>query len=101
MSGPADKGFGAHPFGEIARATVAATERALASQEEANKALRQSLEAYREGARGLREHGPGLERRLPAAARGGRRGPAETARAGVNHPSWVMPGGLGPGIVDP
>ncbi|HSO52751.1 MAG TPA: hypothetical protein VL330_08390 [Actinomycetes bacterium] len=85
MSGPADKGFGAHPFGEIARATMAAqerslelaqawtgslqqlladqaeggraalvtstlaaTERALASQEEANRALRQSLEAYRE-----------------------------------------------------
>jgi hypothetical protein len=45
MSGPADKGFGAHPFGEIARATVAAQE--------------------------------------------------------VNHPTWVMPGGLGPGIVDP
>ncbi|HEV2870202.1 MAG TPA: hypothetical protein VG409_02175 [Actinomycetota bacterium] len=139
MSGPADKGFGAHPFGEIARATVAAqerslelaqawsgslqqlvsdqaeggraalealtstlaaTERALASQEEANKALRQSLEANRGGARGLREHGPGPERRLPAAARGGPRGPAEAARAGVNHPSWVMPGGLGPGIVD-
>ena len=172
MSGPADKGFGAHPFGEIARATVAAqerslelaqawtgslqqlvadqaeggraalealtstlaaTERALASQEEANKALRQSLEAYREvierasatqersarlvtaaldsfaattqaqleltraflapmsgTARGLREHGPGLERRLPGAA-----------RAGLNHPSRVMPGGLGPGIVAP
>jgi hypothetical protein len=87
MSGTADEGFAAHPFAEIARATLAAqerslelaqawsgslqqlisdpaengraalealtstlaaTERALASQEEANRALRQSLEAYRE-----------------------------------------------------
>ena len=57
MTGTADEGFGAHPFAEIARATVAAqerglqlaaTERALASQEEANRALRQSLEACRE-----------------------------------------------------
>src|SRR5215208_2651054 len=86
MSERAGQGFGAHPFGEIARATVgaqerslalaqawsgslqqlvsdqaeggraalealtstlAATEQALASQEEANPALRQSLEAYR------------------------------------------------------
>jgi hypothetical protein len=87
MTGRAEEGLGAHPFGEIAKATVAAqerslelaqawsdsllelvtdqaeggrvalealtstlaaTERALASQEEANRALRQSLEAYRE-----------------------------------------------------
>ena len=87
MSASADEGFGAHPFGEIARATVAAqerslelaqawsgslqqlvsdqaesgraalealtstlaaTEKALASQEEANRALRKRLEASRE-----------------------------------------------------
>jgi hypothetical protein len=85
MSAGADEGFGAHPFGEIARATVAAqerslelakawsgslqqlisdqaeaaTEKALASQEEANRALRQSLEAYRaviERASAAQEH---------------------------------------------
>jgi hypothetical protein len=33
---------------EALTSTLAATERALASQEEANRALRQSLEAYRE-----------------------------------------------------
>ena len=62
MTGTAGEGFGALPFGEIARATVAAQERSLelaqawaealrellASQEEANRALRQSLEAYRD-----------------------------------------------------
>jgi hypothetical protein len=57
MTGTADEGLGAHPFGEIARATVAAQERSLElaqawseslAELEANRALRQSLEAYRE-----------------------------------------------------
>ena len=62
MTGTAGEGFGALPFGEIARAAVAAQERSLelaqawaealrellASQEEANRALRQSLDAYRD-----------------------------------------------------
>jgi hypothetical protein len=62
MTGTAGEGFGALPFAEVARATVAAQERSLelaqvwaealrellASQEEANRALRQSLEAYRD-----------------------------------------------------
>ena len=72
MSRQAGAGFGAHPFGEIARATVAAQERSLELAQAWTGSLQQLVTDQ-----------------------------AEAARAGVNHPAWVMPRGLGPGIVDP
>jgi chromosome segregation ATPase len=55
MSGPADKGFGAHPFGEIARATVAAQERSLELVQAWTGSLQQLVTDQAEGGRAALE----------------------------------------------
>ncbi len=49
MSGTADEGFGAHPFGEIARATVAAQERGLELAQAWSGSLQQLISDQAEG----------------------------------------------------
>jgi hypothetical protein len=55
MTGTADQGFGALPFGEIARATVAAQERSL-----------ELAQAWAEALRLLEAAVPGAQPRRPA-----------------------------------
>ena len=55
MSGPADKGFGTHPFGEIARATVAAQERSLELAQAWTGSLQQLVTDQAEGGRAALE----------------------------------------------
>jgi ABC-type transporter Mla subunit MlaD len=51
MSESADQGFGAHPFGEIARATVAAQERSLELAQAWSGSLQQLISDQAEGGR--------------------------------------------------
>ena len=51
MTGTADEGFGAHPFGEIARATVAAQERGLECAQAWSESLRERVASQAEGGR--------------------------------------------------
>jgi hypothetical protein len=55
MTGPADEGFGAHPFGEIARATVAAQERSLELAQAWSDSLRELVADQAEGGRAALE----------------------------------------------
>jgi chromosome segregation ATPase len=55
MSGRADEGFGAHPFGEIARATVAAQERSLELAQVWSDSLRELVADQAEGGRAALE----------------------------------------------
>ncbi len=55
MSGAADEGFGAHPFGEIARATVAAQERSLELAQAWSGSLQQLVSDQAEGGRAALE----------------------------------------------
>ena len=51
MSGTADEGFAAHPFAEIARATVAAQERSLELAQARSGSLQQLISDQAEGGR--------------------------------------------------
>ena len=55
MSGTADEGFGAHPFGEIARATVGAQERSLELALAWSESLRELVADQAEGGRAALE----------------------------------------------
>jgi hypothetical protein len=55
VSGRADEGFGAHPFGEIARATVAAQERSLELARAWSGSLQQLVSDQAEGGRAALE----------------------------------------------
>jgi hypothetical protein len=55
MSGPADESFGAHPFAEIARATVAAQERSLELAQAWLDSLRELVVDQAEGGRAALE----------------------------------------------
>ncbi len=55
MSGRADEGFGAHPFGEIARATEAAQERSLELAQAWSGSLQQLVSDQAEGGRAALE----------------------------------------------
>ena len=55
MTGTADEGFGALPFGEIARATVAAQERSLELAQAWAEALRELVAGQAEGGRAVLE----------------------------------------------
>jgi ABC-type transporter Mla subunit MlaD len=55
MTGTADEGFGAHPFAEIARATVAAQERSLELAATWTESLRQLVADQAEGGRAVLE----------------------------------------------
>jgi chromosome segregation ATPase len=55
MSGRAEEGFGGHPFGEIARATVAAQERSLELARAWSDSLRELLADQAEGGRAALE----------------------------------------------
>ena len=55
MSGTADEGFGALPFGEIARATVAAQERSLELAQAWAQALAELVAGQAEGGRAVLE----------------------------------------------
>src|SRR5215218_4032533 len=55
MSGTADEGFGALPFGEIARATVAAQERSLELTQAWAEALGELVAGQAEGGRAVLE----------------------------------------------
>ena len=55
MSGTADEGFAAHPFGEIARATVAAQERSLELAQAWEGSLQQLISDQAEGGRAALE----------------------------------------------
>jgi chromosome segregation ATPase len=55
VSGRADEGFGAHPFGEIARATVAAQERSLELAQAWSGSLQQLVSDQAEGGRAALE----------------------------------------------
>ncbi|HXQ57378.1 MAG TPA: hypothetical protein VOA19_16485 [Actinomycetes bacterium] len=55
MSGTADEGFGAHPFAEIARATVAAQERSLELAQAWSGSLRELVADQAEGGRAALE----------------------------------------------
>jgi chromosome segregation ATPase len=55
MSGTADEGLGAHPFGEIARATVAAQERSLELAQAWSDSLRELVTDQAEGGRAALE----------------------------------------------
>ena len=55
MSGTADEGFGAHPFAEIARATVAAQERSLELAQAWSDSLRELVADQAEGGRAALE----------------------------------------------
>ncbi len=55
MTGRADEGFGAHPFAEIARATVAAQERSLELAQAWSDSLRDLLADQAEGGRAALE----------------------------------------------
>ena len=55
MSGRADEGFGTHPFGEIARATVAAQERSLELAQVWSDSLRELVADQAEGGRAALE----------------------------------------------
>ena len=55
MSGTADEGLGAHPFAEIARATVAAQERSLEFAQAWSDSLRELLVDQAEGGRAALE----------------------------------------------
>ena len=55
MRGPADEGFEAHPFGEIARATVAAQERSLELAQAWTGSLQQLVTDQAEGGRAALE----------------------------------------------
>ena len=55
MSGTADEGLGAHPFAEIARATVAAQERSLELAQAWSDSLRELVVDQAEGGRAALE----------------------------------------------
>jgi ABC-type transporter Mla subunit MlaD len=55
MTGPADEGFGAHPFGEIARAMVAAQEQGLELAQAWSDSLRELVGNQAEGGRAALE----------------------------------------------
>jgi ABC-type transporter Mla subunit MlaD len=55
MTGRADEGFGAHPFGEIARATVAAQERSLELAQTWSDSLTELMADQAEGGRAALE----------------------------------------------
>jgi ABC-type transporter Mla subunit MlaD len=55
MSGRADEGFGAHPFGGIARATLAAQERSLELAQAWSDSLRELVADQAEGGRAALE----------------------------------------------
>jgi chromosome segregation ATPase len=55
MSGRADEGFGAHPFAEIARATLAAQERSLELAQAWSDSLREPVADQAEGGRAALE----------------------------------------------
>ena len=55
MTGRADEGFGAHPFGEIARATVAAQERSLELAQAWSDSLRELVADQAESGRAALE----------------------------------------------
>jgi ABC-type transporter Mla subunit MlaD len=55
MTGRADEGFGAHPFGEIAKATVAAQERGLELAQAWSDSLRELVTDQAEGGRAALE----------------------------------------------
>ena len=55
MTGTADEGVGAHPFGEIARATVAAQERSLALAQAWSDSLAELVADQAEGGRAALE----------------------------------------------
>jgi ABC-type transporter Mla subunit MlaD len=55
MTGTAEEGFGAHPFAEIARATVAAQERSLELAATWTESLRQLVSDQAEGGRAVLE----------------------------------------------
>ena len=55
MTGRAEEGFGAHPFGEIAKATVAAQERSLELAQAWSDSLRELVTDQAEGGRAALE----------------------------------------------
>jgi ABC-type transporter Mla subunit MlaD len=55
MTGRADEGFGAHPFGEIAKATVAAQERSLEFAQAWSDSLRELVTDQAQGGRAALE----------------------------------------------
>jgi ABC-type transporter Mla subunit MlaD len=55
MTGSGDEGFGAHPFGEIARATVAAQERGIELAQAWSESLKELLAGQAEGGRAALE----------------------------------------------